>query len=283
MNLKKQTVALIILAVIVATFSILHAFTEVSLDAIFGFIISFIIRLYIVIIAVAVLLFLASRIVRRMRSKIDKTMLILWEECDPERAAREIIRHIDGTSARNKQVRDIGKNNLSVVYFSVGEFDKAIETLESITLDIEKQGEVASTNAFVRYNLALNYIGKGELWIAAPHIESLRGYRETAKAGMAKGRRDMQQMYAMLEELIAGLEAVAAIKEGKGESVLAFFELALSKANTRYNKVYAHFHLAAIYEQMGDTQKQREHLEYVAENGNLLDMVRVAREKLGLV
>jgi len=224
-------------------------------------------------------------VMRKETSRINSIMHILLEECDPDRSVKEIIHLMNTHPKKNKHINNIRKNNLATGYFSSGEFDKAIEILKSIiTLDGVKQNEITSVNIVANYSLCMGYLSKNDTKGAMPYIETLKSYRGlVAKGDYIMGKKNRAGMIADLDKLVYNLEAVVAIEEGDAESVLDHFRSMLSKAANRYQRVYSHSHLADIYEKLGDASKQREHLEYLAENGNMLYIARVAREKLELV
>ena len=72
------------------------------------------------------------------------------------------------------------------------------------------------------------------------------------------------------------------IEQGRYEEALHFYQAKLRKPLDGHGLATTNFYLASIYEKLGEVEKQREHLEYVAANGNLLYIARVARDKLGL-
>ena len=75
-------------------------------------------------------------------------------------------------------------------------------------------------------------------------------------------------------------ENVIAFYEGEYTATLNYYTTSLSLAKTAYEKVSTHYTLSRIYEKLENIEKQKEHLEFVTQHGNTLQIVCEARDKL---
>jgi len=212
---------------------------------------------------------------RNIIAEGTKIQTILDEDCDPIRYIKEV------TEFQNKQIenKDINMmnlvDNLAMGYIYNGEANRAIHLLEDLLKrDTNEYDVIISASA--KMTLCAAYLWEGDLDAAKKYYEKMELDRDRAKLDK------LEDAVISIEAFLRALDARISYEEGRYEESLRFFERLLDELSNKSGTVMVHFRLALIYEKLGNTEKEKEHLEYVSENGNLLYVARLAREKLGL-
>jgi len=238
---------------------------------------------YGVMVAVAlVLLYLAVKFIRAIKQP-ENFRNILYDECDPVRFVEKAKGEVNSLLAefatkknsimKKSNVLRLAKNNLATGHYANGDFDKALEVLDTITLK-EKNSNDFIFNTIVHSNYCVMNLQKNNIGAALKHYEAIKEYITDSKDNANK---------KWLEFAIEDLDAAFNLTHGRYEKALEFYKNhSLLTGDTKYGRVYANFNLAKTYEGVNNAEKMAEHYKYVAENGNLLYIAKIAREKLGI-
>lgn len=216
-------------------------------------------------IILGVLAIIAFLIIMR---KSDLNCLVQYlNNCDPSGFIRE-SGALFNKYANKKTTISLLNNNLAIAYFDNGESDKAIEILKSIPLNETK---VTLENIVVHYNLGSITLKAEQAEVAMLHYEKIKSYRSFT---------NKKRILSLIDNTISRLDADFAIEQGHYEQALGFYQTRFQKATTQSEKVHSKFQMARIYEKTGETDKQRQCLEYVSNNGKHIYIANIARNKL---
>ena len=190
---------------------------------------------------------------------------ILSEELDPPRFIKEMEDFIGNElHEREEWLLFYSKSALGAGYISNGELDKATDLCHKL-----EEGCRENYKKTLYYQLSISYFLKEDLETGLKYYEMFKTFKTSA-----------MERKAFNESNTVYLEGLIDYSQGKYDESLAKTLVLLEEASDRSAKVNAHFRLAKVYKALGDTEKQKEHLEYVVEHGNKLHIVKVAREEL---
>ncbi|MCL2286261.1 MAG: hypothetical protein FWC32_07835 [Firmicutes bacterium] len=169
-------------------------------------------------------------------------------------------------------------------YHYNGENDKAEEITKEVLDSIEASIAGKKMNIFLTcmaiQTLTGLYIYKSELEKAREYYAYLPEYYAVVSAWKANAKT--RQMLDLLNKCIKELDNGFLIAKGKFSEALPFYLKEWENSeNIMLNKVRIQYNLSLIYEGLGEDEKYKESLTYVARHGNNTFMARMAREKLG--
>ena len=195
-------------------------------------------------------------------SRLKELPPMLDDDCDPVR----YIQVVDALMRRPIVGRHFNSAlviHLSIGYIENGEGDKAIDLLENALKNGLKRRNYRGAAHSI---LCIVYLKKKDTESAMAHYEKIKNARSTRYT----------------RKLVKDLDFVLTLEQVPPKEVIDHKQKVLSESANRLERAHAHYLIAKAYKELGDSEKEKEHLEYVAENGNLLHIARLAREKLGL-
>jgi len=212
---------------------------------------------------------------RKQLKRFNEIIGILSEN-DPERFLREM----DAFAAKEKLPKGmerLASDNRAVAYLHRGEWSRAIEIWVRAAADEKEARDNHKIHnnvakATIHYNLAFAYLESGQVTGAEKHYAVVKGMQDAKYSGKA--------LKAWIPKGISALDAKFLLAEGQYEAAREAYERMLEGSERPQGDVDSQFGLALIYEALGDTEKQKAHLEQVVAHGNKHDKARIAREKL---
>jgi len=198
------------------------------------------------------------------------------EDCDPIRYIKEMTALLD-RPIKNKDHHMGFVTNLALGYIHNGEANQGIRLVEDLLKYHDKYQYDVLTSASVNLVLCLGHLSIGDLDSAKKHYQKMRLDCDRAKADK------LEDAAISIEAFLRTLDARFSFEEGRYEEALQYFESLFDEPSAdKLGTALVRFRLALIYEKLGNAEKEKEHLEYVVENGNLLHVACLAREKLGI-
>jgi len=212
---------------------------------------------------------------RKQRQKLSEITAILNEN-DPDRFLRELDAFF-ASEKISKGMERVAADNRAVAYLQQGKPQRAIEIWVRTAADEKEARERHKIhNNMVRltvhYNLAYAYLENGQTALAREHYAIVQEMQNAKYFGSA--------VKAWILNALVMLNARLLLAEGRYEEARELYQRVLQANGAPERDMDSQFGLAAIYEALGDTEKQKEHLERVAAHGNQHDKARIAREKL---
>ena len=169
-------------------------------------------------------------------------------------------------------------------YHYNGENDKAEEITKEVLDSIEtskagKKMNILLTCTAIQMLTGL-YIYKSKLEKAREYYAYLPEYYAVVSSWKANAKT--KQILYLWDKAIKELDNAFLIAEGKFSEALPFYQKEWENSeNTMLTKVRIQYNLSLIYDGLGEDEKYKESLTYVARHGNNTFMARIAREKLG--
>ena len=214
---------------------------------------------------------------RDVMAESAKIQAIFDEDCDPIRYIKEMTALLD-RPIKNKDHHMAFVTNLALGYIHNGQANQGIRLVEDLLKHHDKYQYDVLTSASVNLVLCLGYLSIGNLNAAEKHYQKMGLDCDRAKSDK------LEDAAINIEAFLRTLDARFSFEEGRYEEALRYFESLfnelLDEPSYRLSTALGRFRLALIYEKLGNSAKEKEHLEYVAEYGNLLHVARLAREKL---
>ena len=101
-----------------------------------------------------------------------------------------------------------------------------------------------------------------------------------ARSILNEHKKDNKKEYDMIKSYLRNTYNLILLYEEKYECALFYFTNELSMSKNKYCNLNIHFLLAGIYEKMRDKESQKQHLEFVSNEGNTLYIKKQADEIL---
>jgi len=213
---------------------------------------------------------LPALLIRRFSMKqFQKTLNLLLDACDPQKLLEQLSPLLT-RGEENSSAKQLILSNYAMGLVETGKLPEAIKIMEELlTRPIDRK--VLINKAAFYCNLATCYCKNGEL--------------DKAKEALQKGKEILMankshRYFYAYKLYFYDADHIILFYEGEYETALTCFKNALPLAKNRYNEVCIHYRLAKIYEKLGDASQQKEHLRFVADNGNTLKIAEEARQLL---
>ncbi|MCL2195030.1 MAG: hypothetical protein FWB76_03675 [Oscillospiraceae bacterium] len=258
-------------AAVVATVAIYTGFSVVYL------LVMFVVTLVVLRRKIPLFVGLIAPLVYRKQRLRYAELCAIGDENDPERFLREIDAFL-ATPRLHKGFAQMAEYCRAYAYLDNGEFAKALTIYEQFVQteqDLREKHNYKSDplKAYLHHNLCGALLADEQLERAKEHyaiVKQLHTIEHVQRSPMVKAA---PRKFPLIDARILMLE-------GQHEAARDAFE-ALLQDNERTKEHYDfHFHLAAIYETLGNPQQQREHLQQTIALGNQHYYVRIAQEKL---
>lgn len=229
----------------------------------------FSIAIIILIIVVAVW----ARTVKKMAGQflLDKGLKALNRECDPVTAIQEHSKKLEIARLRGeKNAEMLFLNNLAVAYHANGETGRALSLLQNANVNRNNPAMQMVHHG----NMAVLYWDSGDYEAFWREKEIVDNYIRSI------GHKN--EAYHNISRQMERIAARADILNGHYQKALDYFSGQMQNIPPYdiYAKVSNTFIIAGIYYLMGDMDNYRKCLEFVAENGNLLYVAKLACERL---
>ncbi len=208
--------------------------------------------------------------IRLARKEFKKILNILYEECNPQK----YLEHLSPLLTRgekNSSVKRTIQSNYAVGLSASGDNEAAIQMMEDLLTRPMKKRFLIVKAIFYR-NASMYYCQNSYNLMKAKEM-------------LQKGKEILLQnqdnrLYENYKIHFYDAENIILFYEGDYQTTLKHFANALVLAKSKYSKVNTNFMLARIYEKLGDITQQKERLNFVAEEGNSLQIAIEARELL---
>jgi tetratricopeptide (TPR) repeat protein len=224
-------------------------FSVTEIDIVFGMVVTF---FGIVIIEIAIIAYSVTK---------SRGLVRYISDCEPDEYLRQSAPYFK-KFAKNKELMPELALNTAVAYYCKGELEKSIEMLKNIT----------SKNKYVRffisYNLSVIIRENGDAAAAEFYYKQTR-----ENLSFKKSRAEVK----IIDHYMSLLDSLF---DDDTHRALRFFSQRFEDAPDLYQKVSLKYESALLYEKLNDLQNQRECLQYVAEQGKEIHIVKLAREKL---
>lgn len=220
-----------------------------------------------------VVIIVAMQVLRRMAGQymLDKGLKALNRECDPVTAIESHTQKLAAARAKGEKAAEmLFLNNLAVAYHANGETERALDLLSGANA-----GQV---------NPAMQMVHNGNVailnWDAGNYDEFW--HKKTVVDNYVQELSNKSPAYQAICRQMERISARADILNGDYERALGYFsrQMQTIPAYDMYARVSNCYIMAGIYYLMGDTANYRKSLEFVAQNGNKLNVARLARERL---
>ena len=211
---------------------------------------------------------------RKKRIKYNEIATILTEN-DPERFLLETDAFLKEENLPKGLTR-IASDNRAVAYLQAGRTKQALAIWEQAAKDEEKLREIhkhkdEEVKAIIHHNLCIAYLENNQLVHARKHYDIVTEMQNSKHLG--KGLK------AWFQEEFLDIDAMFLLAEEQYETARVAYQKLLQEGEPA--KMFGrHFDLANIYEKLGDTEKQKEHLEQVVALGNKHYKAKIAQDKL---
>lgn len=199
----------------------------------------------------------------------QKILQILQMDCDPY-AYVETYYPIATKRSKTDFLNQMKYNNLSVGYIGAGQWDTAINMLQSIHIK-DKNKRAAYLQYVCFMNLCHCYLYKGD-------IEAAKFYLSNATSSLTENFRKNKKLMAVFREAYDTNVHHLEILQGEFDSARSYFEQALHTVKNMEKRVEAAYLLAYIYNKTGETEKKQEMIHYVKQHGNKLAFVKLVEE-----
>lgn len=196
---------------------------------------------------------------------------ILEDECDPYRFLK-VCQEGCIQYAKTILQKATAQSNIALGYFLSGETEKAIAIEKELQRKNEKEWKQFVLELTCIANLSAMYFSKRDEEKLKEQADKLARAARKIKKGVP--------VEQTVQRLIKRIEVYLCILEGNPQDVQAWCLEQFEKAESEYARVSIQYELALIYEAGGQTERQKECLIYVAEHGNLLQLVQEANNKL---
>jgi|GEM_PF-3849693 len=202
----------------------------------------------------------------------DDEILKFLNDNDPDMFLQETDKFLGENKLSEGFFRGVSSNR-AVAYLRSGNTDKALEIWSKLKNDEEEMRKKHRiydnpTKATINHNLCFAYLEKGQIVEAEQHYATLKAMRD-----------DETLSREWMTNTIDILGADLLFTKGRHEEALDAYETLL-RNKTDWNIINIHFNLSEIYRNMGDVEKQKEHLNQVIDKGNKHYKVAIAQEKL---
>lgn len=195
-------------------------------------------------------------------------MNIIDEELDPEKFISLTENEYSGV--KNKKYRNYMKINLCLGYFAKGNMEKAYDYL----INVETSGVtgIAKTDKVVYYyNLILILYNLNRKSEAAEVYNEYKEVYETDLKYKNK-RKEIENLIEYMELLL--------FHEIKYDEMIKILEKTLEMPLSKRFELSLKYDLAVYYEKIGKSEKAEKFYREVAEKGNKLYIVEIARKEL---
>ena len=203
--------------------------------------------------------------------RINKLTNDMVEKCEIEKSEKEFKRMVEisekiyaknATRATKKQ-EEFLKHNLAVAYIHGGKFEEALRILKCIDQDFKEDINEIVQQFLYYNNLLITYLELGKIEEASKLLENMKKTLETAPI-KEKDKESFEYYYENKKML---LELSTKITEENLKKAETFYLNDLEKSNKKIEKVFSHYMLAEIYQQLGNEEKKEKSIYYVLENG----------------
>lgn len=225
------------------------------------------------IMAAIVVIIVVLQVLRRMAGQymLDKGLKALNRECDPLTAIEAHTEKLAAARGKGEKTAEmLFLNNLAVAYHANGETERALNLLAG--------ANVGQTNP------AMQMVHSGNIailnWDAGNYDEFWRN--KTIVDNYIKELSNKSPAYQAICRQMERISARADILNGDYERALGYFsrQMQTIPAYDMYARVSNCYIMAGIYYLMGDEANYRKSLEFTAQNGNKLNVAKLARERL---
>lgn len=213
---------------------------------------------------------LFSKKKRQRNKEYQRIWKLLLMECEPAQFITEASRFLAREDVKTEE-RAFLQHQISYAHGTMGNYEVAFRMLEEMVLRFEVEPE-----AFERYRKGHFYDQLLKWALTMGDKERVEIYRESCEK-----HRD-----GIDDELFPYSQSYEAIAGGHFDEALAYFEKrreVYQEKNllmTTLSEVEEQFERGLIHEEMGELEKQKSSLQFVARNGGSTKMAAVAREKL---
>lgn len=213
----------------------------------------------------SVMLFVLLRIIILRDRYLRKALEAMKNDCDPYPLLQETQEQL--TYPGPKSGRQIMEINYALALREVGEYDKAQALMESISID--KHATIPAVK-LVYYNNRMDICA-----LTGRYAEAVVWYEKTAQIfqDLRPGKQKEQLRHAVEQNL-------ALFHYCKGEFDLTLQVLRQAKPQNMNERIENAMMFARTYLAMGETEKAKKPLRFVAENGNKLYFATEAKELL---
>jgi len=220
--------------------------------------------------AMIVFALLPALLIQRFSIKKYKKILgLLYDECDPKKYLEQLLPLLD-RGKENSSIKQVLCSNYAVGLHAAGDLPAAVKITEALLKRPVKE-KFLINQVFLNGNLFSYYASSGEL--------------DKAKEALQKGKEILMahkehRFFERCKLHFYDADHAMLFYEGEYEAALACYKNALPLSKDRYGQVCIHYMLARIHEKLGDVSKQKEHLSFVAQTGNTLEIASKARQLL---
>ena len=213
----------------------------------------------------SVMLFVLLRIITLRDRYLRKALEAMKNDCDPYPLLQETQEQL--TYPGPKSGRQMMEINYALALREVGEYEKAQALMESINID--KHAIIPSVK-MVYYNNRMDICA-----LTGRYAEAVVWYEKTAQIfrDLRPGKQKDQLQTAVEQNL-------AVFHYCRGEFDLALQVLGQAKPQNMCERIENAMMFARTYLAMGETEKAKKPLQFVAEKGNKLYFATEAKELL---
>ena len=199
--------------------------------------------------------------------RVDK-LLEKYDNCQ----IKEFVEAYEELLERENKHEDVLVFNLSAGYISSGQYEKA-EYLLSTVKFANKKGIMAVTPKAMYYNnLCALYLGLENKELAQKYFEELQQLIYTPKLKYPQN--------AAIAHLCSSKKIEIEMMDATPEERIKFCEILLATADTMLKKVEVEYDFGKAHEDLGDTEKAKEHYGYAAQYGGSSIYCKKAKDRL---
>lgn len=200
----------------------------------------------------------------------------LRNQCRLQEYRRVYESYLDKNKAsRNENVGIVGKMNLSAAYIELGEPEKALSLLQSLSPEFLESKIGAQQKASYYNNLTVAYLAVHDVEHAEENLACMQSVLEDA-ALSEKMKKNLSDVYQTKQVLLE-------MEKGNYEGAEEHFLKRLKNNKIKITQVYCHYYLAEVYRHVENTKRERECLSFAAEHGGDTVYAEKAKSRLAVL
>jgi|GEM_PF-3422728 len=220
---------------------------------------------------------LLAHIIYRKQKLRYAELTAFAEANDPEHFLHEIDAFL-ATKRLHRGLAQMAEYCRAFAYLQMGETTQALAIYEQfVQTEQELRDNYNYKNeplkAYLHHNLCAALLAGKQLERAKEHYNIVLQMQGSKQVQRAPATADAKKKFPIIDAAILLLE-------GQHEAARDAYQQLLQDPERGKEYYDFHFHLATIYETLGDTQQQTEHLRQTIALGNQHYYVRIAQEKL---